>query len=663
MTERASSLPPFDHPQLPAEEARRASELLAQQRRLIAERTDRMFVRLILVQWGVAVGLAFWLSPRTWYGDASAVHIHVWSAILLGGVLSAVPALLAWRWPGERLTRHVMGAAQMGWSALLIHLTGGRIETHFHVFGSLVFLAFYRDWRVLVTATMVVAVDHMLRGLFWPQSVFGILTASPWRWLEHAGWVLFADFFLVRSILQTKQEMRKLAERQAALEGVNTQIEELVQRRTAELQIENLMRREAETSFREAEDSLREDRERLRLLFEQVPAIVWTTDAELRITSALGAGLAATGRRAEKEVGHNLRDSYAETSPPLAAHRRALLGESVHYETMAEGRHFQNLVEPQRGGEGKIVGCIGLALDITERKQAEAEHARMETQLRHSQKLEAIGQLAAGIAHEINTPTQFIGDNTRFLRDGFVSLQEIVRAYQRVLVSGSPGLAPAVVGEIREVERQADLDFLTQEIPRAIDQTLDGVGRVSELVRAMKEFSHPGVTAKTPIDLNRTIANTLTVCRNEWKYVATVTTNFAPDLPPVPLLPGEFNQVILNLVINAAHAIADVVGAEKTTKGTITVSTCRDGEWIDVRVTDTGTGIPAAVRERIFDPFFTTKGVGKGTGQGLSIARSIIVDKHGGGLAFETECGRGTSFIIRLPVVAPQPRQEALCEK
>ena len=206
---------------------------------------------------------------------------------------------------------------------------------------------------------------------------------------------------------------------------------------------------------------------------------------------------------------------------------------------------------------------------------------------------------------------------------------------------------------IRAVEataRAIDVAYLTKEIPEAIQQSLEGIERVAKIVQAMKEFSHPGSEEKTAIDLNSAIESTLTVARNEWKYVADMVMELDPTLPLVPCLPGELNQVVLNIIVNAAHAITDVVGDGSRGKGTITVSTRRDGGWVEIRITDTGTGIPEAVRDKVFDPFFTTKEVGKGTGQGLAIAHDVVVKKHGGTLTFTSEIGQGTVFRIRLPL-------------
>jgi PAS domain S-box-containing protein len=213
----------------------RAGALFDQSRDRIYRRTDRMFAALMIVQWLAGIAAALWIAPRAWDGLTSYTHPHVWAALFLGGAITSLPVYLALRRPGEATTRYVIAAAQMLWSALLIHLTGGRIETHFHVFGSLAFLAIYRDWRVLVPATLVIALDHFLRGVYWPQSVFGVLTASPWRWVEHAGWVLFEDAFLAYACVQSTREMRQTAVERARIESLHADVEDQVRERTAEL--------------------------------------------------------------------------------------------------------------------------------------------------------------------------------------------------------------------------------------------------------------------------------------------------------------------------------------------------------------------------------------------------------------------------------------------
>lgn len=291
------------------------------------------------------------------------------------------------------------------------------------------------------------------------------------------------------------------------------------------------------------------------------------------------------------------------------------------------------------------------ATQVIQSARAEDEQRALQDQLAQAHKLESVGQLAAGIAHEINTPTQFVSDNTRFLQSAFPKLQSLLDHYARLLEAGRSGtLSSELLDELEAATKGAKLEYLMEQIPEAITDSLDGLERVSKIVRAMKDFSHPGQNEIQAADLNKAIESTITVARNEWKYVADVKMDLAPHLPPVPCSLGDFNQVILNIVVNAAHAIADVVGDGGHGKGTITVTTRQDGRFAEVRISDTGTGIPEEHRSRVFDHFFTTKDVGKGTGQGLAIARAVIMEKHGGTINFETEVGKGTTFIIRLPI-------------
>jgi signal transduction histidine kinase/HAMP domain-containing protein len=286
----------------------------------------------------------------------------------------------------------------------------------------------------------------------------------------------------------------------------------------------------------------------------------------------------------------------------------------------------------------------GLMLDITEVRRRGLEHAA-------SQKLESVGRLAAGVSHEINTPVQFVTDNVHFLRTSMVDIATVALAYRGLLHAvQSQGDVVAAAQRAVEAEKAADLDYVLENAPPAIDSALEGLGRIATIVRSMKEFAHPDQAVKQSADLNQAIRSTLVVAHNEYKYVAELDTQLA-DLPLVQCYLGEFNQVILNLLVNASHAISDVV-KDSGSLGKITVRSRLDGDEVEISIADTGMGIPEAVRAKIFDPFFTTKEVGKGTGQGLAIARSVIVNKHGGTLRFETECGKGTTFYIRLPVGA-----------
>lgn len=256
---------------------------------------------------------------------------------------------------------------------------------------------------------------------------------------------------------------------------------------------------------------------------------------------------------------------------------------------------------PLRNENGTVIGVIGIYVNIT-------EQISLEVELAQARKLESIGQLAAGIAHESNTPIQFVGDNTRFLKECFSEISPILSMAKNLANAVNSGTDATELAErLESAIKDADFEFLDEEIPRATCQALDGIDRIQKIVQSLKEFSHPGVQEMTPIDLNRSIENTITVATNEWRYVAEVKTDLDPMLPMVSCFPGEINQVILNIIVNAAHAIAEVQGNSDAGVGTITITSQRANAFAEVRITDTGPGISEEVRDKIFDPFFTTK--------------------------------------------------------
>ncbi|WP_084556334.1 two-component system sensor histidine kinase NtrB [Couchioplanes caeruleus] len=282
-----------------------------------------------------------------------------------------------------------------------------------------------------------------------------------------------------------------------------------------------------------------------------------------------------------------------------------------------------------------------------------SERHRLELELRHAQKLESVGRLAAGIAHEINTPIQFVGDNVRFLDTAFTDLERLCGAYRELVAAvQEQGDVDAALRNVEEVATDIDIEFVMEEVPTAVSQTLEGVSRVAHIVRAMKAFGHPGAEEKSRADLNEAIQNTIVVANNEIKYVADVETDFG-DLPLVHCHLGDIGQVMLNLVINAAHAI----GAADRGRGTITVRTRHEGDYAVIDVADTGTGVPPEIADKLFDPFFTTKEVGSGTGQGLALVRTLVTDRHGGTIDFTSTVGAGTTFTVRLPVAGIESAQ------
>lgn len=286
---------------------------------------------------------------------------------------------------------------------------------------------------------------------------------------------------------------------------------------------------------------------------------------------------------------------------------------------------------------GQTPSIVIVATDIRAQKE-------MELELRQAQKLEAVGRLAAGIAHEINTPIQYVSDSLHFVREAFADVDSLLAT----LLTPAEGAIAIPLERIESQAESIDLDYLRENVPKALERAVDGLGRVATIVRAMKEFGHPDGRNMALSDINAAVLSTLTIAKNEYKYVADVHTELG-ELPPVPCHLGEINQTLLNLIVNGAHAIGERVEGTSV-RGRITIRTYLEGDWACIAISDTGGGIPDSIRSRIFDPFFTTKELGKGTGQGLAIASAVVTKKHGGTLTFDSRLGEGTTFLIRLPI-------------
>ncbi len=315
-----------------------------------------------------------------------------------------------------------------------------------------------------------------------------------------------------------------------------------------------------------------------------------------------------------------------------------------------DGHAIHHEVRVVRSNDDEAI-CI--VRDVTEQRE-------LEDRLLETQKLGAIGQLAAGVAHEINTPMQFIGDNLHFAKSSVDDLLRLLQLYKAATADAeTAALGSARLEELQAAELDADFEYACEALPGTLERSLAGVDRVTTIVRAMKAFAHPGGEELAPTDLKALIESTVIVATNEWKYVAEVDLELCPDLPPVRCIAGEINQVVLNLIVNASHAIADVVGSSGN-KGKISIYTGEVDGCAEIRVGDTGTGIPEAARAKVFEPFFTTKELGKGTGQGLAMAYNCIVKRHRGTINFETELGVGTTFVIRIPLAPPLARRSGL---
>ncbi|HVW25336.1 MAG TPA: response regulator [Polyangiaceae bacterium] len=375
-------------------------------------------------------------------------------------------------------------------------------------------------------------------------------------------------------------------------------------------------------------------------------------DAEVQNNARIAMGEGIAGRVAASGKPTIINGSASAMSQFVDAIAREQVKSSIIYPLVSGSRlvgvlTFNRLSNDRPYRRADIDQASVLASQV----MLALENLRLARQTAISEKLAAVGQLAAGIAHEINTPIQFVGDGLHFLGSALEDLTKLVTVYKRAASEWRSGQdASATLREADALEEEVDVADLCEEVPRALKQTTEGIARVASIVRSIKAFGRPDANTKEPTDIAKLVDATLTVARGEYKYIADVETHFE-ELPLVLAHPGELGQVVLNIVVNAAHAIADALKAKSSSdRGKITIRGWADGDFVVLSIADTGSGIPKEIQAKIFDPFFTTKPVGRGTGLGLSIARGIVVDKHGGDLTVESEVGVGSRFLIRLRV-------------
>jgi len=600
-------------------QSEREEELYRLRRKALYQAVDRTYLGLLPVQWLFCCVFCLAQLSVGPVVPACAWHLDLWSGLVLGTMVNLVPAYLIRYRPGTRATRCVILPSQILLFALLITIAGGRFHAHLFVFVSLAFLTFYRDWQALVIVACADLAVQWCYGLMGCAGAAMPIGPQVQGLGEIAAWVALEAGVLAVVCVRGTQLLRTNARAAALLESERAQ---------AAL-----------------------EREQYRALLESTSAVPWELDKRTGRCTYIGAQVKAQwgwepARFQEDDFlfaclhpddrlafvraideAHSAHDVVIECRLKLASNEQAHIRSFIRHAPM-DSTH-------------SIVR--GISMDITAQRKLESE-------LQQAQKLESIGRLAAGVAHEINTPVQFINDNCYFLRDAAVEVKAVLDAYRQAVKDTAGGLLDAAVAlqRTQAAESAADMYFLEENIPIAVARSLEGLERVAAIVRAMKEFSHPNEDSPLLVDINAAIRSTLTVCRNEYKYVADVTTNLA-DVPEVACYVGALNQAFLNIIVNAAHAIAEA-NAGTDRRGVITISTALEPGCVMISIGDTGGGISEANRTKIFDPFFTTKEVGKGTGQGLAIARSVVVDKHGGTLTFDTQPGIGTTFYIRIPI-------------
>jgi len=388
---------------------------------------------------------------------------------------------------------------------------------------------------------------------------------------------------------------------------------------------------------RSLQDALAHERNVLRTMIDLIPAFIYAKDAKSRFTACNKLVAQRMGVTPEQAIGktdfdffpREMAEKFFNDEQALLASGEPLIDcEEIAFDKISgTNRVIVTSKIPLHDAQGNVTGVVGTGFDITERKAAEERMAS-------SDRLESIGRLAAGVANEINTPIQYLNDSVSFIREGVEELLQYIDKLHAVLP--------------QKPEGNDDVEYMREELPPALSRVADGLSRIAEIVRSMKHFSHADQREMNQVDLNTAIASTLVIARSEYKDCADVETEYG-EIPQVTCHGGQINQVVLNLVVNSAHAIADLV-SKNGGRGKIKVKTSVENDHVVISISDTGGGIPEGIRARIFDPFFTTKEVGRGTGQGLSIARNVVVKGHGGSLDFDTEPGKGTTFVVRLPV-------------
>lgn len=725
------------------------------------KRVDRCFAWLLFFEWMAAIVVSLVYSPYAWEGSQSQVHLHVWLAVVCGGLIVSAPLYLVRAMPGTRLCRWSMASAQILFSSLFIHLASGRIETHFHVFASMALLVAYRDITVFIPAVMIVIADHLLRGFFWPRSVFGDSNFYLLRPFEHAAWLLMETFGLCLVVRDNLQQWLKNSILQAELQAERNLLESRVASRTKQLKTAQRFREtilnsidasicildangnivfvndnwvdlvrmtmgesancgigasyledcgisqlgsqefaeeahrnitlvslgEIDSYFTEHSFTHGSSERHFRLSASPVVleneigvAIVYVDISHLKQAERRASELARlilespdevliasfeTGEFLEVNEGASKKTGY-ERKELLklglddlfpSVHASCFQSRIRDYPSSGQGsRSFESTVRRKNGDtypcrvslhqatfEDQQVWLLFVA-DLTEQR-------RLEAKLNQAQKLESLGTLAAGIAHEINTPMQCVVGNFEFLRNSFQRLLQVTD-YAISLLEADQIDWSQEREKLQELRKQSKYDFHRKQTPLAIDESADSSRRIVSIVRAMKAMSHPGCKEAVETDLHETINNCVMICRNRWKSVAKLELLLSPEVPKIKAYPAELSQVFVNLIVNAADAIAERHDSVQLQPGLITIETKFHQNAVVIRVSDNGCGIPDSIRSRIFDPFFTTKSIGKGTGQGLAITHSVIVEKHHGKINVETQFGMGTTFWLELPIDA-----------
>jgi len=598
----------------------RADSLFSERYDSVACRTDRMFAALFLLQYLGCIAGALLLSPQTWVGGSSEVHVHVISAVGVGGLLLSLPLYLVVTRPGCASTRYVIAGAQMLFSALLIHVTGGRIETHFHVFGSLAFLAFYRDWRVFLPATLVVCVDHIARGAIWPESIYGVSAASHWRWVEHAAWVVFEAGFLTVSCIRSEAEMRSLAESQAVREG--------------------------------------SQEERYRGLYDEAPVAYLTVSPAGRITSANARASQLLGERVG--LGDMCLEELLEPRPELVE-QAALLSqiliapggsiEQVHViETRLRSETPEELwvrmtIVREVGSEGVVRESRVLLEDVSARKLATLELEETSAKLREASWRAGMAEVASNVLHNVGNVLNSVNTSVGVLVEGSEGsrVSDLKRAslLLREHAQDLPAFAASKQG-------RALPEFLTQltstlEEERRrhrgeLKHLQESVAHIHDIIASQQATAAVGAVEEL-VALDDLVREAIALAEEE-SGLKPVCDLDSPE--PIVLDRCKVTQILVNLIRNGWDAMEEVPRAERRLE--IKTRASRGSHRVEVR--DAGCGIAPEDLVKIFGHGYTTKP--KGNGFGLHSAANSAKEFGGDLVAESAGLGQGTCFTLTL---------------
>ncbi|MFT5299360.1 MAG: PAS domain S-box-containing protein [Mariniblastus sp.] len=621
-------------------------------------RVNKFMMWLMFAQWVVGIGFAMFFSPFTWIGQAYEIHVHVWAAILLGGAISGFAIMWTKRFPNAAHSRHVIAICQILWSALLIHLSGGRIETHFHVFSSLAILSIYRDWKILLTATAVVAIDHFSRGVFFPLSAFGVINASPFRWMEHAAWVLFEVSFLAPGCYVLRNEIRELCAKQTEIAAAKRSVDRKVNDRTEELQssTEKLLQKTAEA-------------EKLALVAQYTDNAVVITDEIGRIEWVNDGFTRVTGYEASQVIGKRTSEflqgpkSSRETAEFMRSAVRAQQGydvEIVNYRKNGETYWVAIGARPICDFDGKVVRFIAIESDITERVNKEIERKKLNEQLVVASRLAGMAEVSTGVLHDVGNVLNSINVSATLIRNQFKksALSNLAKISGLIMEHESN-----FSDFVRDDHRGQKIPAYIAKVSDALKSERDGINsefqdldrnveHIKQII-SVQQYMAKSTGLRQEVSPRELIADALKANKGILHdYDIEITLNIEGFIPKLISDRHRILQILVNLIKNAKDVLVD----HQTPHPRIEICVSSRRGDVEFEVIDNGIGIPGDKISKIFQSGFTTKKTGHGFG--LHSSANAATELGGTLTASSAGVGQGAIFRLRLPANFESPVPE-----